>query len=147
MSTDLGTILPAALRARLDTRATDAERLAVPICTLDGDGFPHPAMLSRDDIAVSAPDALRVALYSGTRTAAHLAADGRITLLFVDEQGVYYVKARAAEEPRPDPSRPGLSVVDLRIARVLADAPDPAREGRTAIVSGIRFRRDGEARA
>jgi hypothetical protein len=147
MSTDLGTTLPAALLARLGAHATGPDRPAVPICTVDGDGFPHPAMLSGDDIAVSAPGALRIALYSGTRTAAHLAADGRVTLLFVDEQGVHYVKARAAAGPRPDPSRPGISVAELRIAHVLADAPDPAREGSTAIVSGIRFRRSGEPRA
>lgn len=147
MSTQLGSTLPPALRDRLAGAAPAFGNTAVPICTIDPDGFPHPAMVTGDDVAAPAPDRLRVVLYAGTRTAKHLAENGLITLLFVDEHGVHYVKARADAPPRPDPSRATFCVADLRIASVLEDAPDPVREGGTAIVSGIRFRRAGQGTA
>jgi len=147
MSTPLGSTLPPALRDRLAGGTAMPAGTAVPICTIDPDGFPHPAMLTHADIAAPGPDRLRVVLYGGTRTAKHLADDGRITLIFVDEHGAHYVKARADAAPQPDPSRPGFCVADLRIASVLEDVPDPAREGGTVIVSGIRFRRTGEGAA
>lgn len=147
MSTQLGSTLPPALRDRLAGGAPGFGNTAVPICTIDPDGFPHPALVTAADVAPTAPDRLRIVLYAGTRTAKHLAENGLITLLFVDEHGVHYVKAHADAPPQPDPSRHAFCVADLRIASVLEDAPDPGREGGAAVVSGIRFRPTGQGAA
>ncbi len=141
MSTDLGAKLPSVLLDRLAQPPSALQVTAVPICTLDRDGFPHPAMLSYGELEAGGPGDVRVSVYAGSRTARHLADDGRATLLFVDEAGAFYVKARSTGPSRPHPERPQLAIFDLRVSAVLEDAPDPSREAATAITSGIRFRR------
>lgn len=141
MSTDLGAALPTALLGRLKSPAPGGEGIAVPICTVDGAGFPHPAMLSYAELAAMGPSDLQVSVYAGSRTAQHLAGVGRVTLLFVDERGAYYVKARSTGASRPHPGRPDVAIFDVHVAAVLEDAADPSRERQAAITSGIRFRR------
>jgi hypothetical protein len=98
-------------------------------------------MLSYAELAATGPSDLQVSVYAGSRTAQHLAGAGRATLLFVDERGAYYVKARSTGRSRAHPGRPDVAIFDVRVAAVLEDAADPSREGEAAITSGIRFRR------
>jgi hypothetical protein len=142
MATPLGSTLPPVLRARLgDDRRATPEDVAVSLTTIDGEGFPHPALLSYGEIRADGDDRLRIAVHAGSRTAGHLGPGGRATLAFVDESGAWYVKAEVTGGPDPHDRAPGVVVVPLRVVQVLADATDPAREPDATLVSGIRFQR------
>jgi hypothetical protein len=149
VATVTGDTLPALLVERLGAgggaRSTPhpsiLECTAVPVCTVDSDGLPHPAMLSYAELAADDERLLRAAVYGGSSTARHLRQQGKITLLFVDPDGTYYVKARVAGLDTPHPTAPGVVVFPLAVVAVLADAVDTSREPAAVITSGIRFRR------
>jgi hypothetical protein len=117
------------------------EGTAVPICTLDADGFPHPAMLSYAELAADAPDAFRAAIYGSSTTARNLRARRLLTLLFVDAGVTCYVKARVASQERPHPSAAGVVVFPCAVESVLVDRVDTSREPAAVIETGITFRR------
>ena len=143
MSRDLGPELPPRLLRRL---AGDAESViedtAVPICTVDDEGFPHAAMLTYAQLEAVSASAIRATVYGSSGTARHLRRDGRATLLFVDPEGVWYVKVQASPEVA-EVRTPGGAAFVLGVHAVTADAVDQDREAAAAIVSGIRFRRTG----
>jgi hypothetical protein len=120
-----------------DRRSLPGE-VAVPICSVDAGGWPHPSLLSYDEIEAPEPSLLRVHLYGGSSTAANLRCDGHLTLLFIDERGVFYVKARARGGVR---AASGIEIFDLDVSAVLADDVDTTREPDARITSGIRYRR------
>lgn len=149
MATSLGDRMPEALLERLRAghsalstlHSPLPESTAVPVCTIDPDGFPHPAMLSYGELVADDDRSLRAAVYGDSRTARHLRSQGRMTLLFVDPDGVYYVKARAAGVESAHATAPGVAVFELSVVDVLADAVDTSREPAASITSGIRFTR------
>lgn len=148
MATVTGDTLPLLLMKRLGANAGPRtpdpgphSDTAIPICTVDPDGFPHPAMLSYAELSAHDERSMRAAVYGSSSTARHLRQHGRIALLFVDPEGTYYVKAKASGPDTPHPSTSGVAVFPLEVVAVLADAVDPSREPEAAIASGIRFTR------
>jgi hypothetical protein len=137
----LGAKLPEALLVRLAAgRPLPGRDVAVPVCSVDAAGWPHPALLSYEEIEALGPSSLRVRVYAGSSTAANLRREGHLTLLFIDESGVFYVKARARQEAQTVvPS--DLDAFVLDVSAVLADAVDTSREPDARVTSGIRFRR------
>jgi len=168
VATVTGDTLPPLLMARLGpARATNTEHpaprtehpapstrypahhefTAVPICTIDPDGLPHPAMLSYAELAADDVRSMRAAVYGGSSTARHLRQQGKIALLFVDAEGTYYVKATVTGPDTPHPTTPGVTVFPLAVVAVLADAVDTSREPAAVITSGIRFKRSTSLRS
>jgi hypothetical protein len=142
MSTTIGAALPDLLMSRLDQRRAIAPNdVAVPICTSDELGFPHPALLSYAEISADTPSSLQIAVHGTSTTAGNLRRDGSVTLSFVDEHGAWYVKARRSAADTPHAVRNGVAVFPLSIIAVLADAVDTSREAPARILSGIRFHR------
>ena len=141
MTTTIGAALPGLLMARLHERLETPRDIAVPICTCDELGFPHPALLSYEEIFADAPSSLRLAVNGTSTTANNLRRDGRVTLSFVDEYGAWYVKARASSADSPHATRNGVAVFPVAVVTVLADVVDPSRESPARIVNGIRFHR------
>jgi hypothetical protein len=141
MTTTIGAALPGLLMSRLHERLETPRDIAVPICTCDELGFPHPALLSYEEIFADAPSALRLAVNGTSATANNLRRDGRVTLSFVDEHGAWYVKARASSADSPHATRNGVAVFPVAVVTVLADVVDPSRESLARIVNGIRFHR------
>jgi hypothetical protein len=89
--------VPAELVAMLEgAPEVGAREQAFPFITVDADGFPHPALLSRAEMEVG-PDAddLRAALRS-RRTQAHLERSGHAALVAVEGRTAHYVKLRLA---------------------------------------------------
>ena len=140
MSTLLGNELGGILLARLSGQDRPPGDVAVPVCTVDEQGFAHPALLSYGEISAPSPRRLRVIVHAGSRTAANLHRDGRLTLFFVDESVTEYVKARAIGLGTAVPSSQAAFAFELEVAAVYRDAADTAREPGAAITSGIRFR-------
>lgn len=148
MATVTGEELPPLLMARLHSQSTIRnpqsailESTAIPICTIDPDGLPHPAMLSYAELAADDERSMRAAVYGSSSTARHLRQHGRIALLFVDPEGTFYVKATVAGPDTPHPTSPGIAVFPLTVVAVMADVVDTTREPAAVITSGIRFRR------
>jgi hypothetical protein len=148
VATVTGDTLPPLLMARLSATSAPGTRhrahrecTAVPICTIDPEGLPHPAMLGYSELAADGPRSMRAAVYGGSSTARHLRQQGAATLLFVDEEATFYVKARVSGPDTPHPTASGMTVFPLAVVSVLADAVDTNREPAATITSGIRFRR------
>jgi len=87
--------VPAALAGLLDGRPTVGTReQAFMFLTVDQAGFPHVALLSRAELAVS-PDGREVlAVVAGRRTRANLERDGRAGLVAVEGTTAHYAKLR-----------------------------------------------------
>jgi hypothetical protein len=72
----------------------DARGQAFPFLTVDDNGFPHAALLSRAEVEVGPERAdLRAALRS-RQTRANLTRSGRATLIAVREETAHYLKMR-----------------------------------------------------
>lgn len=143
MSRLLGDELTGILLARLSGSRDGAPAdVAIPICTVDEEGFPHPALLAYSEIAAPSPRRLRVTVNAGSRTAANLHRDGRLTLFFVDESLTRYVKGRVIGLGTADPTAgDGAFAFELEVVAVYLDEVDTTRESAARIVSGIRFGR------
>lgn len=137
----MGCTLPGGLRALLEREAhAEGESLAFVICTVDEAGRPHPAMLSSLEVAATGAEALRLATYDSSRTAANLAVRGLVTLVVVEPGAVYYVTGHA--EPSTTSAPRGYAFFDVRVDEVRIDETDAAREGHVRITSGIQFAAD-----
>jgi hypothetical protein len=141
MSTDLGNQLPDDLFHQL-SEADQSEQggKAIPICTVDADGWAHPALLSYGEMGARDRSTLRVITFDGTKTTENLRGNGRLTILFIDDTMTYYVKGVAKEIPAARAGGgPGHAYMDVAISHVLSDAPGAGEEGAT-ITSGIMFK-------
>ncbi len=133
--------LPRALVERLAQR--DVERrlgVALPLVTLDAEGRPHPMLLSYLEVRAYDARTLGLVIGEGSTSARNLAARKAATLLVVEPDVVFYVKARALDGPIPveDPDAPGLAFFLLEVEQVLEDVAAD-REAGTGIVSPMRY--------
>src|SRR5688572_1439861 len=70
---------------------------AILICTVDSNGWPHPAMLSYFEVAAIDRHNLRLAVYTNSRTCANMRERGKATLIIVDTGLVCYLRGTVAE--------------------------------------------------
>lgn len=141
MSTSVGDTLPARLVQTLSAEPSPDNEAVLLLCSVDDQGWPHPAMVGLRELLVVTPSKLRVALYTGTRTLAFLEQRSQATMTHVDESGVVYLKIRATRPPMPLAEIAGYAAVDFDIEQVLVDAADPRREGDVRLLGGIRVAR------
>lgn len=74
------------------TAVIGAQEQAFPFVTVDDDGFPHAALLSRTELEIGPQDADVRAAIRSRRTRANLAARGRAALIAVEGDTAHYVK-------------------------------------------------------
>jgi hypothetical protein len=130
MSKALGSELPRELVDDLAGRDLASKwSKTIPLVTLDGEGFPHFAILSYGEIVAAGPSELRIGLYPGSTTTKNIQARPRLSLLIVLGDSVYYVKGTAREQPAQNVVR-----FDIAVNQVLVDNEPGAR-----ITSGIGF--------
>src|SRR5262245_1272907 len=65
--------------------------------TVDGSGWPHPAMLSYFEVAAISRTSLRVATYKNSNTSANMRRGGKVTLSIFSEQAAYSIKGFVEE--------------------------------------------------
>lgn len=139
MSTELGSELPDDLYRALSAGAAgSAAGTAIVVSTIDAEGWAHPALLSSSEVSAHDQRTLRTLTYADSRTTGNMRANGKVTLIFVDERMTYYVKGTAAEAPSRAGTPAGFSTMDVSVHQVLADAAG-AGEGGATITSGITF--------
>ena len=140
MSRLLGDALPSGLSQRLGGGGLARHAsLAIPIVTVDEEGWPHVALLSYSEVAAVAPSSLRLAIGASSATAANLRRTGRVTLVVVDADLVQYVKGSARESPGRLDTQPWTAAFDVSVHAVFEDAADPQREGGARVLGGITF--------
>lgn len=141
MSINLGTRLPDDLFKEVwEVDPSEQNGKVIPICSVDAAGWAHPALLSYGEVGARDRHTLRVATFEGTQTTKNLRENGRLTILFIDDTMIYYVKGSAKEIPSERVDGPkGIVYLDITITHVLSDAPGPGEEG-AQITSGIMFK-------
>lgn len=142
MSKEVGPELPDDLfHALWDEDVSRQSGKAIVVVTVDPDGRPHPALLSFREVGARNRSTLRVVTHSNSRTTDNMRLNGIITLVFVDERMVYYVKGDAKEIPfvRAGTSQ-HYATMDMKVHQVLQDFVG-ADEAGSYITSGITFRR------
>ena len=140
MSRELGGGLPDDLYDALRSGgAGTASGTAIVVLTVDADGWAHPALLSFAEVAARDRGTIRTTTYAESRTTGNMRANGKVTLIFVDDRMTYYVKGAAIEVASGRAGRPAQFVtMDVKVRSVLSDAAGPD-EGGAAITSGITF--------
>jgi hypothetical protein len=143
MSRYVGTALPSALVERLG--GSDLARhasLAVPIATVDEQGWPHIALLSYSEVIAASPASLAIAVGSSSTTAGNLRRAGRVTVVVVDTDLVQYVKGSAREVAPSLEATPWNALFEVAVQAVFEDAADARREGGARVLGGITFAAD-----
>ncbi|MCY3774894.1 MAG: pyridoxamine 5'-phosphate oxidase family protein [Candidatus Aminicenantes bacterium] len=131
MTRNVGTEIPDRIIAEIRKDPPVSE--AVPLLSVDPDGYPHVALLSYFELFLQ-DGSLCFFVHGGSRTGRFLKSGRRCTLLFVNRDYVVYVKGRA----RWQGDRESCSVFQLQVEAVLEDSPLP-EEGDVFLRSGIRF--------
>ncbi|NGZ75099.1 pyridoxamine 5'-phosphate oxidase family protein [Saccharibacillus alkalitolerans] len=121
------------LYALLDgTRLERKTEIAMTLHTVDGEGYPHQAMVSAGEVWAESRGRLRIALWLGTNTAGNLLRDGKGLLGVVCGGVSYTVRLRAEPLPElPDARHPRARFA----ASVLETRADVAKYA--ALTSGI----------
>ena len=73
-------VLPKEVEAYLDGTDLVAKTQALRISTVDGDGWPHAALLSAGDMLALPPGRIRFVMFPQSTAAANLVRDGRVTI-------------------------------------------------------------------
>jgi hypothetical protein len=137
MPTSLGPRLPdklQALFAGTDLAAGVGETFL--LLTVDGDGWPHMAMLSVGELLAAVPSTLRAALWLHSTASRNLTREGRGLLALVQDGAGYYLRCQAVRGADLDLGEDGrLAYFELRIQDVLEDAVPYA-----VLTSGMTFK-------
>ncbi|MBI4482943.1 MAG: hypothetical protein HY652_08650 [Acidobacteria bacterium] len=137
MSRLVGTQLPDPLWELLNGQHLgDHQNKAILVATVDPENWPHFAMLSFLEVIAISREELRLGPYVGSGTTANMKRTGKVTLGFVDEGFVYYVKG-TARGLGPLAEFPGIEKVQVKITGILADFPVEEVEAPARIRTGI----------
>jgi hypothetical protein len=140
MSRFVGEQLNDALLSRLGAdRAIEQAERAIVICTIDEHGWAHPAMVSSLELVARDARNIRLALHARSRSVRNVTANGRLTLIVVDDGSAHYVKGDARVVAPTLSARPDHSKINLRVDSVLEDVAGDYELAR--ITSGIRIER------
>ena len=132
--------MPDALLARLSIdHAIERADRAIVICTVDADGWSHPAMLSSLEVVAHDAHHIRLAIHINARSTRNINANGKLTLILADEEGVFYIKGDAVQVSPAMVAAPGHAIFHLRVVSIREDHAAAYENAR--ITSGIRVAR------
>lgn len=130
--------LPRELVELLSGKAFRArKRLALPFLTLDPEGYPRAALLTLSEIRAASATDLRVAVQSGSHTAANLIRRQKAALYYLARNRVAWIQV-AAGHGRTCDADPERQIFPLTVWRVRVDRPS-SREGSIELLSGPTF--------
>ena len=112
---------------------------AIVICTVDAEGWPHPAVLSYFEVVAVDPQTLRLAVYTNSRTCANLRERRHATVIIVSAGLVCYVRGIATELTATMREAPFNARMELRIDQVLFDEAPQDLEPGVGVTSGITY--------
>ena len=134
MSKQLGASLPEELFNLLRTVEPPREdKKVILLTTVDDDGWPRHAMLSRFELVAKSQERLLMLLYGSSQSTKNLQKTGQVCLTAIDPDMSYYVCCNA-RLISSIPEAPSEVLFELTVERVLEDALPTAK-----ITSGITF--------
>jgi len=121
--------------ARIDAHADEA----IVICTVDAEGWPHPAVLSYFEVVAVNQHTLHIAVYTSSRTCANLRERGKATVIIAGAGLVCYVRGVVAELTPAMREAPYNAKMALRIEQVIFDEAPQDLEPGVGVTSGITY--------
>jgi hypothetical protein len=113
----------------------------IPLVTVDGEGFPHVALLSPGEVLAVESQALRLALYEKGTTLRNIKDRSKLTLILVEPGLCCYAKGLGTVTDvtiPPGPVQPFTAVrVNVEVEEVLLD-----HETGASVSAGSRYERD-----
>lgn len=139
MARSLGPRLSSTLVERLSQRDL-ANRLgvALPLVTVDGDGRPHPMLLSYLEVRAYDSGTLGLVIQARSASARNLVERAVATLLILEPEAVVYVKTRLVDGPLDVVGADALGYFLLGVEDVLEDAPADW-EGGVRVAGSVRY--------
>ena len=142
MSRSVGSKLPEELYRRLSGIHSNLHaNKAIVICTVDANGWPHPAILSYFEVIAKDEHNLRLAIYKSASTVKNIRARSKLTLQIIDHRLACYIKGTAQVLVEEMNSSSQNSKLNVRIEEVLADEANEEFEPGAYITGGITYRR------
>ena len=141
MTKFVGDELPYDLYSRL--RGNDLEEYAdkvILISTVDGKGWPHPAMLSYFEVVALDRRNLRLATYKASGTTDNMRREGRATISIIDERLAYYIKGSVRVLKREMICTPHNAKLNMRVEQVLKDEANEEYEPGAYVSGGVTYR-------
>ena len=117
---------------------------AIPVCTVDSHGWPHPAILSYHEVVAKDRRNIRLATYKASTTTNNMRRNGKLTILVLDERTAYYIKGSVQELAAEMRSSPHNSKLNLRVDQVLADEANEDFEAGVYITSGVTYKQPAQ---
>jgi hypothetical protein len=117
---------------------------AILICSVDTNGFAHPAMLSYFEVVAKDVRNIRLATYKGSSTSGNMRRNGRLTILILDARTAYYIKGAVEELAAKMRCSPQNSKFNLHVEQVLADQTDDEFEPGAYLITGVTCKRSTE---
>lgn len=114
---------------------------AILICSVDVNGFAHPAMLSYFEVVAKDARNVRLATYKNSSTSNNMRRHGKLTILILDTRTAYYIKGTIAELAPEMSSSPQNSKFNLQVEQVLADETNDAFEAEAYVMTGVTYKR------
>lgn len=142
MSKLVGSRLPDDLHHRLSGSdlGSSAEK-AILVCTVDSNGWPHPAMLSYFEVVAKDANTIRLATYKDSSTTGNIRRNGKLTIMIIDERTAYYIKGTARELAPSMGCSPHNAKLDLFVEQVLVDEANEEFEPGVYVTSGVTYKR------
>jgi Pyridoxamine 5'-phosphate oxidase len=133
--------LPDDLYRRLEGNDLDAcAEKVILVCTVDANGWPHPAMLSYFEVIAKDHRNIRLATYKDSATTQNMRRNGMLTVLVIDARVAYYIKGHVEELREAMNSAPHNSKLNLRVEQVLSDNADQSLEAGAYVAGGITYK-------
>ena len=146
MAKFVGDELPYDLYARLqgDNLEAYADKVIL-ISTVDGKGWPHPAMLSYFEVVALDRRNLRLATYKASGTTRNMRKNGRATISIIDERMAYYIKGSVKELTEEMASTPHNAKLNMRVEQVLQDEANEEYEAGAYVAGGVTYHNPNRA--
>jgi Pyridoxamine 5'-phosphate oxidase len=139
MARSLGRRLPPALVERLSQRDLESRLgIALPLVTVDGEGRPHPMLLSYLEVRAYDSGTLGLVIQARSASARNLVERAAATLLIVEPEAVVYVKTLVVDGPLDVAGADALAYFLLAVEDVLEDTPADW-EGGVHITGPVRY--------
>lgn len=111
-----------------------ARQRVILVTTVDPDGWPRHLMLSHYEVVASDQSNLLFLTYSSSKSAQNILRTGKASLLFLDEEMSYYVRASCSKSERSIEEAPQELLFEAKVIDVMEDSFPTTR-----ITSGIKF--------
>ncbi len=118
---------------------TNAEKVIL-VCTIDEEGWPHPAMLSCLEVVAKNRGNIRLAPYKNSSTTWNMRRNGKLTMMVIDERVAYYITGSVEELARDMKCSSHVSKLNMKVEQVQTDQADEQIESGVCVASAPTYK-------